>query len=333
MIFCYPWFKTYHKVIDPLIESIKTNLDKEKTKHISFSFFIRQTSADIFMSHGCADKNYHIRNNCIYLKKFKYIMVPGPWMKRKLIRNGIPSSKIYCVGWPKIDNLLKFKRNTIKKNTTKNKRIKILWAPSHSHKYNGFGDASSFPIFSKYLKKLESEGFIILQSLHVSSQEKKNVSITLNQYSGVDYVIADFGSTVYESWALGIPVIFPDWIVKKKIYKHYKGSGEEYIYKNNIGIHANSIDEIISIIKSNRNLDQGTIKFLEDYLPSKFNGKSGYTIAKIIENEIAPKIKKNFLNRLEKNNITANLSEWKNVIQYDKPKNIIKALFEYHFSK
>lgn len=286
MIFINPCsYKTYQKINSKLIDSIQKHVDVEETKNIIFTFYVRAIGSDIFMSHGCADKNYHIIDNCFHINKYDYIMVPGPWLKRKLIKNNIPKEKIYCVGWPKLDDLFELKKK-------KNNHTTILWAPSHSDQTNPCGKASSYPDFSKYFKKIKENNISIITNLHLYSQETKNQKITSNQYLEADYVVADFGSTIYESWALGIPVIFPDWIVKKNVIKYYKGSAEEYIYTNSIGLHVNNIDDLISVVKddNNKTIDVKTKDFIEDYMPSKFNGKSGKTISKIIYEEILPKI-------------------------------------------
>ena len=57
-------------------------------KNLSITFFVKE-KVDIFMSHGCTDKNYREIENCKYLHKFKLILVPGPWLKNKLINLGI----------------------------------------------------------------------------------------------------------------------------------------------------------------------------------------------------------------------------------------------------
>jgi hypothetical protein len=260
---------------DTTLKYIKNN---KKFKNLSITFFIRK-EADIFMSHGCADKNYREINNCEYLHKFKLILVPGYWLKKKLINLGISESKIACVGWPKLDPLFKKKKKK-KKNMIKN----ILWLPTHDH---GIKDChkssiSSNPTFNKYLDKLKKiKNINIYYSKH--PKNKKYKSVTFESLLDCDYVIADAGSTIYEAWALGIPVIFPDWIVKKKIIKNIKGSAEEYIYTNNIGYHANNINELINFLKTDLIIEKNVKKFMEEYMPSKYNGIGGKMVFESIK--------------------------------------------------
>jgi len=237
------------------------------------------------MSHGCADKNYREGNNCGFLKNFKLILVPGPWIKNKLIKLGINESKIVCVGWPKLDPLFK-----IKHLYKPNKNYKtILWAPTHNKGIADIGkllttsnSISTYPkaleIFEKVLNN--NKNINIITSRH--PKNKNNKSPTLDKLITCDYVIADAGSTIYEAWALGKPVIFLDWLVKKNINNIIKGSAEDYIYTNNIGYHANNIDELISLLQSELIIEKDVSEFMEEYMPSKFNGISG----KIIYNEL-----------------------------------------------
>ena len=120
------------------------------------------------------------------------------------------------------------------------------------------------------------KGINIITSEHPKNRNEKEP--TLTALVNCDYVIADAGSTIYEAWALGKPVIFPDWIVKKNLIKNIKGSAEEYIYSNNIGYHANNIDEFINFLKGDLIIEKNVTEFMEEYMPSKFNGTSGKAV-------------------------------------------------------
>jgi hypothetical protein len=50
---------------------------------------------------------------------------------------------------------------------------------------------------------------------------------------------------VYEAWALGKPVIFPRWCIDvDTILTRNPRSAEAYIYRNRIGLHADSMEEM-----------------------------------------------------------------------------------------
>ena len=287
----------YGQVNEILKKSIEKHIPKGGgDSNLSISFFIRQ-KADIFMSHGCADKNYRCMLKCKYLKHFKYILVPGPWLKNKLIRLGVPKEKLFCVGWPKIDlffanrkKYLNDKKAMYQARVTKTRgrsrkpKVKILWAPSHNKYYKTTG-CSSFPAFNKYYRRLSENSWIdIRASLHPKNNTRS--TITTFEIAECDYVIADYGSTVYEAWALGIPVIFPSWLTGNNIIKQLLGSAEAYIYNNRIGIHCNSYRDMLARIcleprPGSEKIGKKVRNFMKQYMPSRYNGNSGLTIAKL----------------------------------------------------
>lgn len=290
----------YGQVNEILKKSIEKHLPKDTDlTGMTISFFIRQ-KADIFMSHGCADKNYRCMSKCKYLKHFKYILVPGPWLKDKLIRLGVPKEKLFCVGWPKIDlffanrkkflNDKKTRYNSLITRTRgrswkRNPKVKILWAPSHNKYYKTTG-CSSFPTFNRFYRRLSDNPRIdIRASLHPKNNTRS--TITTFEIAECDYVIADYGSTVYEAWALGIPVLFPSWLTGNNIIKQLPGSAEAYIYRNRIGIHCNSFRDMLAQINLEPRPGSGKLgkkvkNFMKQYMPSRYNGNSGLTIAKLI---------------------------------------------------
>ena len=269
----------------------KTCLKYIKNNHhfdnLSITFYVR-SKADIFMSHGCADKNYRETMKCKYLSNFKLILVPGPWLKKKLINLGVDESKIACVGWPKLDPLFVQKEiymmNRNKYNTNNLKTI--LWAPTHNSGQRRvcvkkqkciFSSISSYPDLHLYIDHINKiKGIKIITSKHPRNTQNKK--LTFDKLVTCDYVIADSGSTIYEAWALGKPVIFPDWIVKNNINKTIAGSAEDYIYKNKIGYHPNNINQFVSLLKRDLIIGDDVKKFMEEYMPSRFNGISGKII-------------------------------------------------------
>ena len=286
----------YGQVNEILKKSINKYLPRDKTANcLTISFFVRQ-KADIFMSHGCADKNYRSIFKCNYLKQFKYIFVPGTWLKNKLVKLGMDENNIFCVGWPKIDPLFFARKKYLSEKKSYFKSIdrkrgwkprnkpKILWAPSHN-KYMKTSGCSSYPNFNRFYRRLSLNSNIdIRASLH--PRNNHNSSITTFELIECDYVIADYGSTIYEAWALGIPVIFPSWLTGKNIITQLPGSAEEYIYSNNIGLHASSYNDLLAKIDfkarpGKRSICKKTKEFMSSYLPIKYNGNSGKTIAKL----------------------------------------------------
>jgi len=186
---------------------------------------------NVFISHGIADKNWRNYNR---VKHFDYVCVSGGLWRNKLCNKGMDEKKILLTGYTKLDPI--FKGEYIKKV---NNKPKILYAPTHNLAgWSIRGNASSYPKFLKYLDKL-SKDFEILESYHPANNEGQ---VTLQYLVDADIVISDCSSIIYEAWSLNKPVIFPDWIVKDYIMKTYKGSFEDYIYKNQIGYHTGDFD-------------------------------------------------------------------------------------------
>ena len=231
---------------------------------------------DIFMSHGIGDKDYWIAER---IAGYRHALVPGPaWEER--IRAGGYKGEIHIVGYTKLDPLFNGEY-------TRNKHDKplVVWAPTHgySHKHKG---RSSYPqcltlineIPDCYGKKL---------ALHPTSRinNRNKQDVTMQELLDADVVIADAGSTLYEAWALGKPVIFPDWICKKDVLGCFHPGNLEYeIYDRQIGYHAKDMEHLIKLIDValNRGMQDAEIEFIEKVFPYKLRGKAGENAAKAL---------------------------------------------------
>ena len=241
---------------------------------------------DVFFSHGIGDKNYWKGSK---IRDYKYAFVPGPaWEKR--MRNTGYKGEIFVCGYTKLDPLIN-KKESIKKNS---KPI-ILWAPTHGYHSNNKG-RSSYPQFMKYLSQIPSD-FEVITSLHPTSKMNNKVKQmpTMKALLQADIVVADAGSTLYEAWILGKPVIFPDWICCKDVLNHFKGDHANFeyqIYSKKIGYHAKSMEHMIKLfdIALNDGMRDLEKEFIEGIYPGKLRGKAGETAAKQIL-ELADRLK------------------------------------------
>lgn len=237
---------------------------------------------DVFYSHGIADKRYWIGSR---IKEFKYAMVPGPaWTKR--MKNTGYTGEIFEVGYTKLDPIFKAKK--LKKDIKQSDEINVLWLPTHGYCNKNKG-RSSFPEFLKHLGELDSR-FNFIHSMHPTTKkgENKKQNPTLKEYLNSNVVIiADAGSTLYEAWALDIPVVFPDWICKKDIlnqFKNDKDNLEYMIYNKSIGYHAKNIKEMNRMIEkaATNGMKDEEKEFIENIFPKKYHGNSGKRAAKIL---------------------------------------------------
>lgn len=238
---------------------------------------------DIFYSHGIADKNYWIGSR---INEFNFAFVPGPkWTQR--MRNTGYKGEIFEVGYTKLDPIFEELKN--KKEEKKPDKINVLWLPTHGYSNKNKG-RSSFPEFLNYIKLLDYR-YNFLDSRHPTTKKGENRKQvpTLKEYCKSNtVVIADAGSTLYEAWALGIPVVFPDWICKKDVMQHFnkdRNNLEHMIYSKQIGYHAKNIQEMNKLIEiaASDGMKDEEKQFIENIFPSKLRGKSGETAAKALK--------------------------------------------------
>lgn len=284
----------YVNVLDSLIDPIRKHLPESTITPrqgvrgaLNFCMFIGSNAPRprVLMSHGVADKNYIGGRKRGDAFKFDYLFVPGPAYKEKHIRgfitidprdssigyraNGYPAEKIFAVGWPKLDPIFngEYKR-------TESDKLRILYAPTH----NAIQAVSSFPAFNDYLDKFPTD-IEIINSPHPA--RKNDRMPTLQALVDADVVIADAGSTLYEAWMLGKPVIFPDWLVRDGVVKRFAGSFEAQIYEQGLGYHARDFNHLLDLIAValTDGVDGDVREFMEGVCPAEFNGRSGKVIA------------------------------------------------------
>lgn len=231
---------------------------------------------DIFISHGIGDKNYWIGKR---IEEFKFAFCPGTiWHDR--MRDTGYKGEIFITGYTKLDPIFQGKYEKTKRN-----KPYIAWLPTHGYSNKNKG-RSSYPTFLKYIKEIP-DIYEVGNGMHPTTKmhsRQKQVP-TMQELVDADVVIADAGSTLYEAWALGKPVIFPDWICRKDIMNHFSPRNLEYqIYCKKIGYHAKDMKDLISLIEKALadGMKSEETAFIEGIFPSKLRGKSGEVAAKAL---------------------------------------------------
>jgi len=218
--------------------------------------------ADVFLSHGLADKNWR---NAEKMSCYDHVLVSGPAWKEKLVGQGMSPGVISVVGYPFLDSVWDLERS----------RELLVWAPTHKATSNVTTEGR----FSGELLDRLGRGF----PLEIVSHPVGSKRLFRNVLPRAAVVIADAGSTLYEAWAFGIPVVFPDWLVKEAVLKKWPGSFEAMIYEQGLGWHARSEGELVDLIGMAWNtgkLGIGVEEFMEGILPSELRGRSGEVAAR-----------------------------------------------------
>lgn len=234
---------------------------------------------DVFISHGIGDKNYWTGDK---IKQFNFAFCPGPTWEKRMRKTGF-KGEIFQVGYTKLDPLFQDLYSQ-----TKRAKPYIVWCPTHGYNNKNRG-RSSYPECLSLINQIDSSEYDVKLCLHPTSKMHNNVKQvpTLRELLDADVVIADAGSTLYEAWALGKPVIFPDWICSKDVINHFRKDPEnlEYlIYQKRIGYHAKDMEHLKKLIKIalNDGMRDEEKAFMEGVFPEKLRGKAGEAAAKAL---------------------------------------------------
>jgi hypothetical protein len=256
---------------------------------INLSLFVR-SRADVLLSHGLADKSYFFMRDPDtkerLVNRFRHVLVPGEWMRQRLLTGKgieLDADRIHVVGWPRLDLLLEQQRAADRAGPPfEERRPRVLWAPTHDFRKRGAEQesTSTYPAFEQCLPALR-ENADVRVSLHPRNRRDKRP--THESLLWADYVVSDFGTMVYEAWALGKPVLFPAWILRDRIVRYLGASTEAHLFRERIGLHPASIDELIDIVRAgDRTPGPDVDTFMEEYLPPDTYGRSGVIAAAVL---------------------------------------------------
>ena len=275
--FCWGFGKTYANVQEQIFNLIEAQLPPGTVSHsiedavvgaVNLSLFIRQgreqddshrVPADVILAHGIADKRYFFTQDSStslpLANEYDFLLVPGAWHVNRLIEGTyrknphyqikVLESQIKKVGWLRLDPLIEEAKT---RDQEPHHRLRLLWAPTHNviprtnEQTVDTLAPSSLPGFKPHVKQMAAK-YIFRVSLH--PRNRSNRKPTGSQLVWSDVVISDFGTMVYEAWALGKPVIFPRWAMDvETLINRNPLSAESYIYRNRIGLHPESLEEM-----------------------------------------------------------------------------------------
>lgn len=281
---------SYGNIIQSIIDPVRIHLpesivtQRALPKALNVHFFLEKAyysmvfdkglkdfsiGKNIYMEHGISDKCYLDKSITMY----DYVLVHGPVLADKARKQNVSDDKIITIGYPRLDPIF---QGLVKKN--KRDKKQVLWAPTH---YNTI--ASSYPDFEAYLNGFPAD-FEVNTSLH--PYHKNNLTPTsMQQLADADVIISDTSSIIYEAWAIDKPVVFPDWLVKQKVFKYFPNSVEEKIYQERIGFHADSFPELLKQTEMafHKGIDSKASELMEDIFPARLRGLSGKRCADVLK--------------------------------------------------
>ena len=239
----------------------------------------------VLLSHGIADKNIRIGRK---VADFDYVIVPGPAHADRLKRTGCPPHMIVELGYPKLDPLYRSSIAYPKADV----RVRVVYAPTHggggeAHHMNDKSSPGTRPARctswwdrDRILDLLPDDRFDVVVAPHPRHRPDRRATFT--EYIGADVVVADGGSTIYEAWALGIPVVFPAWLTAAANMS--RGGLEGAIYAGRLGRHAQWPEALAEQVEraAVEGMSERDVDFIDRVLPPEYRGKAGQLHAEFL---------------------------------------------------
>ena len=234
---------------------------------------------DVFMSHGIADKAYR---DYRAISKYSHVFVSGPAWAKKMANQGVKGN-VHKVGYPAMDCVFDIDGEPISESSNN-----LVIAPTHTN---------SLSCYSWFKENLEaiyagSGGFFNETILSPHPFDELRERRTVDEILDASVVVADTGSTVYEAWALGKPVVFPDWVIRNDrgsgLSALRRGTFEWEIYHSDIGRHAHTLGQFFYMLDEAQRdgITQEEKAFIEDIFPEAYRGRSAQIAADTLK-EIA----------------------------------------------
>lgn len=235
----------------------------------------------VFVSHGVADKMWR-QGHRLTKGHFDYVFVSGPAWTERMQVTGF-SGEIVEVGYAKLDPLFSGEVAPLRPHDG---RIRVVWAPTHGGGGEPYRNATESPGTpgsrcstwwdrAEILQLLPKSEFDVIEAPH--PRHRPDGKSTLAEYVDADVVIADGGSTIYEAWALDLPVVFPDWLVGMANVSRYVGSMESQVYREQIGCHVGDPTRFAEAVAgaAERGITPAEQAYIEPIIPRRHRGVSG----------------------------------------------------------
>lgn len=245
---------------------------------------------DLHLSHGFMQKLFEPTPE--RLKKFAFLGVPGPTVRDCLVEHGIPAGQIVIAGHPGMDDEFRrqkafadghlkefYGQHVIRdaRLAAKNPKPIVVWAPSHSA---FLGEYVKPPVV--FTRALEEE-FTIIKTEHPARSISPVLTRELFHYAKA--VVGDISGTIFEAWAMGLPVIFPDWLIGEYVETYCGGMPLGRIYSEGIGRHVMTPEDFPDAVREAvaEGITEREQQFVDEYFPPDLRGTSGLAVAQFLQ--------------------------------------------------
>jgi hypothetical protein len=240
----------------------------------------RRERTSVLISHGIASKTYRSGTKA---RSYRHIVVPGPALYAEVLDSGVPAGKVHQLGYPKLDPI--HRGEVASPWPERDGRVRVLWAPTHGGGSERYPDgnpeapgaaATTWWHRGELLGLLDPVRHLVMEAPHPRHHPRKQA--TLAQYVGADVVIGDGGSTMYEAWCLGLPVVLPDWLVAERNLGRAGGvTLEARVYRDQVGWHVHDRREFAATVDAaaGSGISPAEVEFAAEVLPPEFRGHGG----------------------------------------------------------
>jgi hypothetical protein len=247
----------------------------------------RRPAASVLISHGIGDKGYRDKSHAA---QYDLTTFPGPALADLALRGGVPAEKIRICGYPKLDPI--YRGEVSSPWPARDGRTRVLWAPTHgggserwsrgNRRAPGAG-ATTWWQRDELLGLLDPERHLVVEAPHPRHSPGRQA--TLAEYVGADVVLADGGSTMYEAWCVGLPVVFADWLTARRNLTRDCGKLLEHrVYADRIGWHADGPHVLESTVDmaAAAGITPAEVSFSREVLPPDLRGHGGRLHAELL---------------------------------------------------
>ncbi|MDI3534932.1 MAG: hypothetical protein PWQ82_1297 [Thermosediminibacterales bacterium] len=195
--------------------------------------------------HGVIEKNWTYQHPDI--KNYDALLVPGKFAYKRLLSQGISKDKIFEVGFPKLDKILRGeydREKILREEGIEDAEKIVLYCPTHT---NLSTEKEMFELFCSIEKQLP---FKLIVKLHDGTKMAKdyntrfhgsdNIKIS-NRLSNVelfavaDLLVSDVSSSIFEFALLNRPIIQLSFPKIRNALKNY-GDSLEVVLRKKMGI-------------------------------------------------------------------------------------------------